>query len=59
MTVAQLIAKLEEMPQDAQVCAEIINGYVGYVEVRSTAASAECEIFETVENEVCLQFVEG
>lgn len=53
MTVKELIAQLEEMPQDAKIELEILapstNGSIG-----SLDAKAE-EVFEGVENNVVIQ----
>lgn len=56
MTVKQLIAKLQEMPQDANIALDIINHYSG--EGYSNSDDAEFEIFESTENEVVIQAID-
>ena len=51
MTVKELIAKLEEMPQDAEVIVETLT-----FEGTTVSASLD-EVFETYHEEVCLQGV--
>ena len=56
MTVAQLINKLKEMPQDAEICLQIFNNY--YCEGTkhmSSHENADFDIFETEDDEVCIQ----
>lgn len=57
MTVRELIAKLEEMPQDAPVVLEVMSGYVGYVEVKTSTDSSDVEIYETSDDAVCIQAI--
>lgn len=57
MTVRELIAKLEEMPQDAPIVLEVMSGYVGYVEVKTSTDSSDVEIYETSEDAVCIQAI--
>ena len=56
MTVKQLIAKLEEMPQEAEINLEII-GFHG-MEHNCSADSADIEVYEGVNNRVCIQALE-
>lgn len=55
MTVQQLMAHLADMPQDAEVCLEILGGNVGYVEVSTSSDGADLEIFECADGTVCIQ----
>lgn len=57
MTVRELIAKLEEMPQDAPIVLEVMSGYVGYVEVKTSTDSSDMEIYETSDDAVCIQAI--
>ena len=57
MTVKELIEKLEAMPQDALVILEVMSGYVGYVEVKTSADDSNIEIYETSEDAVCIQAI--
>lgn len=57
MTVKELIRKLEEMPQDAPIVLEVMSGYVGYVEVKTSTDSPDIEIYETSEDAVCIQAI--
>jgi hypothetical protein len=49
MTVKQLIAKLAEMPQDAEVCLEIVD------RMGSCDAEEIDEVFESSDNYVVIQ----
>lgn len=57
MTVKELIQKLEEMPQDAPVVLEVIGGYAGYVEVKTSTDNPDVEIYETSDDAVCIQAI--
>ena len=57
MTVKELIAKLEEMPQDAPIVLEVMSGYVGYVEVKTSTNNSNVEIYETANDAVCIQAI--
>ena len=57
MTVKELIKKLEEMPQDAPVVLEVMSGYVGYVEVKTSTDNPDIEICETSNDAVCIQAI--
>lgn len=57
MTVKELIKKLEEMPQDAPVVLEVMSGYVGYVEVKTSTDNPDIEIYETSNDAVCIQAI--
>lgn len=57
MTVRELIAKLEEMPQDAPIVLEVMSGYVGYVEVKASTDNSDVEVYETSEDAVCIQAI--
>ena len=57
MTVKELIAKLEEMPQDAPIVLEVMSGYVGYVEVKTSTDNPDVEIYETADDAVCIQAI--
>lgn len=57
MTVKELIKKLEEMPQDAPVVLEVMSGYVGYVEVKTSTDNPDIEIYETSDDAVCIQAI--
>lgn len=57
MTVKDLIKKLEEMPQDAPVMLEVMSGYVGYVEVKTSTDNPDIEIYETADDVVCIQAI--
>ena len=52
MTVKDLIKKLEEMPQDAPIMLEVMSGYVGYVEVKTSTDNSDIEIYETSDDAV-------
>lgn len=56
MTVKQLITKLKDMPQDAEINLEII-GFHG-MEHNCSADSADIEVYESADNRVCVQAVE-
>lgn len=56
ITVKQLIAKLQDMPQDANIALEIIDHYTG--EGYSNCDSADFEVFESTENEVVIQAID-
>lgn len=57
MKVKELIAKLEEMPQDAPIVLEVMSGYVGYVEVKTSTDNPDVEIYETADDAVCIQAI--
>jgi hypothetical protein len=57
MTVKELIKRLEEMPQDAPVVLEVMSGYVGYVEVKTSTNNPDVEIYETSDDAVCIQAI--
>ena len=57
MTVKELIKKLEKMPQDAPVVLEVMSGYVGYVEVKTSTDNPDIEIYETSDDAVCIQAI--
>ena len=57
MKVRELIAKLEEMPQDAPIVLEVMSGYVGYVEVKTSTDNPDVEIYETADDAVCIQAI--
>ena len=57
MTVRELAKRLEEMPQDALVVLEVMSGYIGYVEVKTSANNSNIEIYETSDNAVCIQAI--
>ena len=57
MTVKELIRKLEEMPQDAPIMLEVMSGYVGYVEVKTSTDNPDIEIYETSVDVVCIQAI--
>lgn len=57
MTVKELIRKLEEMPQDAPIMLEVMSGYVGYVEVKTSTNNPDIEIYETSDDVVCIQAI--
>lgn len=57
MTVKELINKLKGMPQDAPVVLEVMSGYVGYVEVKTSTNNPDVEIYETPDDEVCIQAI--
>jgi hypothetical protein len=57
MTVRELIRKLEEMPQDAPIMLEVMSGYVGYVEVKTSTDNPDIEIYETSDDVVCIQAI--
>jgi len=57
MTVKELIRKLEEMPQDAPIMLEVMSGYVGYVEVKTSTDNPDIEIYETSDDVVCIQAI--
>ena len=57
MTVKELIKKLEEMPQDAPIVLEVMGGYVGYVEVKTSTDNPDIEIYETSDDAVCIQAI--
>ena len=57
MTVKELIRKLEEMSQDAPVMLEVMSGYVGYVEVKTSTNNPDIEIYETSDDAVCIQAI--
>lgn len=56
MTVKKLITKLLDMPQDAEINLEII-GFHG-MEHNCSADSAEIEVYEGINNRVCIQALE-
>lgn len=55
MTVAELIAKLEEMPKDAPIELEIID-WLG--RSTSTDRNASFEVYESVTDKVVIQAIE-
>lgn len=55
MTVAELIAKLEEMPKDALIELEIIPRFGGHS--TSTDSDASFEIYESVTDSVIIQAI--
>lgn len=57
MTVKELIRKLEAMPQDAPIMLEVMSGYVGYVEVKTSTDNPDIEIYETSDDAVCIQAI--
>ena len=57
MTVKELIRKLEEMPQDAPIMLEVMSGYAGYVEVKTSTDNSDIEIYETSDDVVCIQAI--
>lgn len=60
MTVAQLINKLKELPQDANVCLEIFDNYLSYLSHTQHMASnhtADIDVYETADLEVCIQAI--
>ena len=57
MTVKELIRKLEEMPQDAPIILEVMSGYVGYVEVKTSTDNPDIEIYETSDDAICIQAI--
>ena len=57
MKVKELIARLEEMPQDAPIVLEVMSGYVGYVEVKTSTDNPDVEIYETADDAVCIQAI--
>ena len=57
MTVKELIRRLEEMPQDAPIMLEVMSGYVGYVEVKTSTDNPDIEIYETSDDAVCIQAI--
>ena len=57
MTVRDLIKKLEEMPQDAPIMLEVMSGYVGYVDVKTSTDNSDIEIYETSNDAVCIQAI--
>lgn len=58
MTVAQLINKLKEMPQDANVCLEIFESYwCEGTKQMSSHENADFDIYETADDEVCIQAI--
>lgn len=56
MTVKELIAKLKDMPQDAELNLEII-GFHG-MEHSCSADSADIEVYEGMNNRVCIQAID-
>lgn len=56
MTVAQLIAQLEQLPQNAMVTASIRYANSGYYEEVNTKANANVEVYESIDNEVVIAF---
>ena len=57
MTVRELIKKLETMPQEAPIMLEVMSGYVGYVEVKTSTDNPDIEIYETSDDAVCIQAI--
>lgn len=56
MTVAQLIAQLEQLPQNAMVTASIRYANSGYYEEINTKVNANVEVYESIDNEVVIAF---
>ena len=56
MTVSQLIAHLEELPQNAVITASIRHANSGYYEEVNTKAGADVEIYESIDNEIVIAF---
>lgn len=56
MTVAQLIAHLKELPQNAVITASIRYANSGYYEEVNTKAGADVEIYESIDNEIVIAF---
>lgn len=56
MTVKELIEKLLDMPQDSEINLEII-GFCG-IEHNCSADSADIEVYEGMNNRVCIQALE-
>lgn len=56
MTVKELIAHLNEMPQEAELNLEII-GFHG-MEHNCSTDSAHIEVYESADNRVCIQALE-
>lgn len=55
MTIAELIRKLEEMPQDAKIELEVID-WLG--RSKSTGTNSTFEIFEDVDGKIIIQGIE-
>lgn len=56
MTVAQLIAHLEQLPQNAVITASIRYSNSGYYEETNTKANANIEVYESIDNEIVIAF---
>ena len=56
MTVAQLIAHLKELPQNAVITASIRYANSGYYEEINTKAEADVEVYESIDNEIVIAF---
>lgn len=56
MTVAQLITHLKQLPQNALITASIRYANSGYYEEVNTKATADIEVYESVDNEVVITF---
>lgn len=56
MTVKELIAHLEELPQNAVVTASIRCANSGYYEEVNAKANADVEVYESVDNEIVIAF---
>ena len=55
MTIAELISKLEEMPQEAKIELEVID-WLG--RSKSTGVNSTFEIFEDVDGKIIIQGIE-
>jgi len=55
MTVKTLIAKLQELPQDANIALDIIDPYTG--EGYSHSDNAEFSVYESTTDEVVIQAI--
>ena len=55
MTIAELISKLEEMPQDAKIELEVID-WLG--RSKSTGANSTFEVYESVDGKIVIQGIE-
>lgn len=55
MTIAELISKLEEMPQDAKIELEIIDWLS---RSKSTGTNSTFEIFEDADGKIIIQGIE-
>ena len=55
MTVSKLISLLSEMPQDAEICIESLD-WLG--RSHGSGERATFEVFETVDERVCIQSID-